>query len=349
MRGHRCSDTDGLGLFQTNWYMRYTDGKFACIKEIVDYLGDEVSQCLPHIHAMTGCDQTSAFYRRGKVKVMKRVMENPELLDLIRNIGVERSLTQETISDGIEFVRRVIYKGRAKEDYITTRLRLYKASKSKSTANIPPDPDSLLQALKRVHAILYVWIRSDECHIDLLPYRDFGWEWCEDQKVVAPVWFIGPQLPPTIKKKSKSQKSESSNPEDADDESENEGGKLSKRKKKSNKTKNTKKRKVNQEEPPPCEREAEPFESKEDDSEQLDSEDIDSEKFESEDSSDERLESGTNDQEQSEKDDGDSSGDLESEDADDETTATEDMKSDESDWELSDFKSSSESDDEWKP
>ena len=238
------------------------------------------------------------------------------------------------MTDGIEFVRRVIYKGKAKEDYVTTRLRLYKASISKSTASIPPDPDSLLQALKRVHAIVYVWIRSHETHIDHIPYRECGWEWSEERRRVSPVWFVGPQLPSSIRNVSKSKKSTSEYPEDADDESEEgEGGRFSKRKKSTQSpANNTKKRKVTKVRlsvGKRCSgRDFEQLESKDGD-EQLHSED-------------ERSESEHDYQELLESDEG-YSGVLESDDG---TTDTEDT--DESDWEMSDFKSSS-SEEEWEP
>ena len=75
-----CEDSDVLILMiwayskfnvKRKWFMKYDDEKYACIKTIVEYLGDEISECLPQIHAITGCDQTSAFFRKGKVKIVK--------------------------------------------------------------------------------------------------------------------------------------------------------------------------------------------------------------------------------------------------------------------------------------
>ena len=180
-----CEDSDVLILMvwayskfnvEREWLMKYQNGKYACIKTIVEYLGDEVSQCLPQIHAITGCDQTSAFFRRGKVKILKKIMDNSDQLSLIKNIGVEKTINQEQLDNFLEFVRSVIYNGKPNEDYLATRFRLYKESSAKSTTIIPPDSDSLSQSLKRIHCIVYVWIRSHLSHIDHIRYRDYGWK-----------------------------------------------------------------------------------------------------------------------------------------------------------------------------
>ena len=179
---------------------------------------------------------------------------------------------------------------------------------------------------------MYVWIRSHETHIDHIPYRECWWEWSEERRRVSPVWFVGPQLPPSIKYISKSKKSKSEHPEDADDESEEgEGGRFSKRKKSTQSpTNNKKKRKVTKVRlsvGKRCSgRDFEQLESKDDD-EQLDSED-------------EQSESERDYQELLESDEG-YSGVLEN----DGTTDTKDTKND---WEISDFKSRT-SKQAWEP
>ena len=67
--------------------MKYEDNKYACIKDIVDYIGDEISAFLPQILAITGCDTTSTFFKMGKVKVLKKIQKDPDQLLLIKNVG----------------------------------------------------------------------------------------------------------------------------------------------------------------------------------------------------------------------------------------------------------------------
>ena len=221
-----CEDTDVLILMvwayakfniTKEWYMKYESTSYARIKDIVDYLGEEISQYLPHIHAITGCDTTSAFYRKGKVKVLTKVQENPSILSLIKNLGVQRTLDNDTIIFAEEFVRKVIYNGKAKEGYTQTRVRLYKTSISKSTLMLPPDQNSLLQAIKRVHHQVYTWLRSNETNIDGLRYQEFGWKWCQERQMIMPIWFEGVQISPEIKRNRRKEYVE-----DADDEGDEE-------------------------------------------------------------------------------------------------------------------------------
>ena len=154
--------------------MNYNTDKYARIKDIVNYLGDEISSYLLTIHAITGCDTTSAFFNNGKVKALQKIQQKLSFLSLVRNIDVERILDGHTIGCAMDLVRKVVYTGKTKENYIQTRIRLYKSSTPKSTTMIPPDPDSLLQAIKRVHYQVFIWLRSHEENMNSLRYQEFG-------------------------------------------------------------------------------------------------------------------------------------------------------------------------------
>ena len=75
--------------------------------------------------------------------------------------------------------------------------------KVKSSMTIPPDPDSVVQVIKRSHHQVYQWLRCCSPWVDTLPFEDNGWIVEEDdsQPVVKPVWFTGTQLPPSAQKK----------------------------------------------------------------------------------------------------------------------------------------------------
>ena len=66
------------------WYMKTDANKFASIKSIVEYLGSNISVCLPQIHALTGSDTTSYLFNVSKTKVLKRVQENMNSLLYIK-------------------------------------------------------------------------------------------------------------------------------------------------------------------------------------------------------------------------------------------------------------------------
>ena len=44
----------------------------------------------------------------------------------------------------------IMHSGNKSESYLQTKMRLYQQQKEKSSVSLPPDSDSLLQALKRV-------------------------------------------------------------------------------------------------------------------------------------------------------------------------------------------------------
>ena len=49
------------------WLFKYNHDKYADIGVICQFLGNDLCQALPAIHAISGCDTTSYFYKAGKV------------------------------------------------------------------------------------------------------------------------------------------------------------------------------------------------------------------------------------------------------------------------------------------
>ncbi len=80
-------------------------------------------------------------------------------------------------------------------------MRLYQQQKEKSSMSLPPDPDSLLQALKRAQFQTLLWQQCSVIRIELLNPEQYGWKWDDDAKKMVPLWYNGPQLPPKLQKK----------------------------------------------------------------------------------------------------------------------------------------------------
>ncbi len=125
------------------------------------------------------------------------------MLDVLQN---DEPLLENDIQELKEFVRTVIYKGSKDEGYINTRVHLYQQQKEKSSMALPPDPDSLLQALKRSQLQTKIWLQCGEYRMELLDPEDYGWKWNEETSAMTPVWFTGTQLPPSLQKKKRRQK-----------------------------------------------------------------------------------------------------------------------------------------------
>jgi len=179
-----AKDTDVLVLLiwayekyhvKHKWYFKYDADKYAAFGAICEFLGEDVCLTLPALHAITGCDTTSYFCRAGKIRVLIKVLTDNTKLGMIEALGKEQQLSDEDFRNIQEFVRSVIYSGKQREEYVDTRIRLYQSLKKKSSMSVPPDPDSLIQVIKRAHLQIYEWYRCAQQNIDHLNLEEFGW------------------------------------------------------------------------------------------------------------------------------------------------------------------------------
>ena len=79
--------------------MKIDANKFAFIKSTAEYLGSNISVCLPQIHALTGSDTTSYLFNVSKIEVLKCVKENTNSLLYIKNLG------NSIVLEGVQKVR----------------------------------------------------------------------------------------------------------------------------------------------------------------------------------------------------------------------------------------------------
>lgn len=198
---------------KNKWYLKYDYDKFADIGKIVGYLGKTVSLAILNIHALTCYDTTSYFYKVGKIKVLKKVLQNEMFCLLLSNLRIEKVLSDRTIENIKEFIKTVLYSGMGNGTYIEMRIRLHKSLKQKSSLSIPPDPDSVVQAIKRVHYQTTKWFQCTSQNIVSVPFEGNGWTWCGDGSIARPVWYTGKQLPETLQNKSKKRRKSSNKSE----------------------------------------------------------------------------------------------------------------------------------------
>ena len=119
-----------------NWYMKYEHQRYVNIKKIISYLGGNVACCLMQFHSITGCDTTSYFYNVGKITVMRKIFKDPSSVNLIEGLGKEKVLSLSDLIKCQDFVQLIMYSGTQKEEYVGTRIRLYKKQEKKSS--LPP-------------------------------------------------------------------------------------------------------------------------------------------------------------------------------------------------------------------
>ena len=69
-----------------------------------------------------------------------------------------------------------------------------------SPLTLPPDSGSVIKAIKRVNLQIKIWLQSLNQHMAFSSFH--GWKWCNEKLIIAPVWFTGSQLRPTVMKRS---------------------------------------------------------------------------------------------------------------------------------------------------
>ena len=171
---------------KNDWYMKIDQSKYVEIRKVCMYLGEDICLKLPKIHAVTGCDTTSFFFGVSKIKVLKKIMKDNSKLKWLDSLGESEVLSPEGLSAVTIFIQKVLYNGRESESLVETRIRLYKSMSSQA---LPPDPDSIVQAIKRVHFQTFFWLRFNDRLPEDIDCSENGW--ANDGETVVPIWFTG--------------------------------------------------------------------------------------------------------------------------------------------------------------
>ncbi len=102
------------------WFLKIGHEKYVDIRKVVDYLGEEISKNLPSIHAITGCDTTSAIFGVGKVKVLEKLKKNAGKVALLEGVGIRQEISEDNLMNAIKFVQTLLYQGKCDETLVQT-------------------------------------------------------------------------------------------------------------------------------------------------------------------------------------------------------------------------------------
>ena len=75
----------------------------------------------------------------------------------------------------LKFIQTICYAGLEIENWVKSRVRIYREMKTKTLLTLPPDPKSMVQVILRIHHQLYYWLRLDSKEIDVINMEKFGW------------------------------------------------------------------------------------------------------------------------------------------------------------------------------
>lgn len=120
----RSPDTDVLvllishtqGLVQTLLFDTGVGNKrrLIDIKKIARELGEGLCQALPALDSFTGCDTTSAFVKKGKIKPLKALQKHTSFIPVFQNLGQSAEVPVDVFSK-LEAFTCILYGGGSKK------------------------------------------------------------------------------------------------------------------------------------------------------------------------------------------------------------------------------------------
>ena len=125
-------------------------------------------------HAWSGCDTTSALYKRGKINVLKH-LKSPEFRESVRTFGDIRSSAKDIKEAGIKMALK-IYGGKGTDTLTSLRYAKFKQMVLENAKfqpeSLPPTEGAMLYHSFRVHLQQCIWKQLD---LKCLNPLECGW------------------------------------------------------------------------------------------------------------------------------------------------------------------------------
>lgn len=180
-------------LLQNIYFMKPGKGKIET-KFYSSSSLDKYPHCKQHIlflHAVTGCDTTSAFFNKGKINVMKMFERRTDLHPSAEVFQQENRSPQEIVDNGIRFVLAMYGAPKSENSIDNYRFLSFAKSTRLTTAvklpSLPPTAAATHQHLYRVYYQMQTWLGKD-----MDPQQ---WGWILNNNVLDPVTTLLPPAP----------------------------------------------------------------------------------------------------------------------------------------------------------
>jgi len=176
------------------------------VKAIAAALGEDLSAALPAYHAFTGCDYTSSFVRRGKVKPFQLLQKQKQFISAFLHLGLSASVDEDTLLGIEHFVcgmyGRPTYKdiNKLRHELFVSRYDVKTSGKTFSIPEgvdlsmLPPCRSSLQLHIKRANYVAHLWKNSHVAYPEIPAPIGFGWELSSDG-VITVQWTQGDIMP----------------------------------------------------------------------------------------------------------------------------------------------------------
>ena len=145
------------------------------VSKIFENIGKEMSHALPALHAISGCDFTSAFYGIGKQKMCKIAKSSDRFKDVLSKIG-----------DNVDFdlhlfpvVQEMIAECYGVKGCVSINEARYKKFCSKAKVpdpqQLPPTEDELFLHCQRANHVVKIWKSALIADVGLPHPAGYGW------------------------------------------------------------------------------------------------------------------------------------------------------------------------------
>lgn len=184
--------------------------RYINVNELYRILGESLSKALPCFHALTGCDYTPAFFRKGKVRPFKILEKSNEYQLAFKNFITDDDKILETTYAILEKFICEMYGVKNSSHVNDVRFHLFSSNfqskksdknfdkkfKNFDSSSLPPCKAELLQHLLRVRYVTKLWRNAHSKHPTSLSPVASGWTINDDKYDF--VWFVGEQLPSSV-------------------------------------------------------------------------------------------------------------------------------------------------------
>ena len=120
-----------------------------------------VAEVMIQFHTMTGCDANNGFYGHGKSSIYEKIEKVPQLRNLIKNVGGELPLSDNTRKLMKAFVIEAIYGDSKHLIPGEARAAKWRSLKKKSTLRLCPDDDTLDHYCERANFLSYIQLHPE--------------------------------------------------------------------------------------------------------------------------------------------------------------------------------------------
>ena len=164
------------------------------ITALAEELTQKYCSALLSLHAFSGCNTTSAFKGKGKVKPLKTMLEKPKFVDTFAELGETWEVTDKRLNE-VEDFTCAIYRRQRFHKVDNLRYHLLKeickdeisAKLNIDLAAFPPFHKSLKQPAFRANYQAAIWKRAHE-PLPVIPNPTEGHGWVLSDGILEPLW-----------------------------------------------------------------------------------------------------------------------------------------------------------------